>query len=201
MPLYHNSGGSLMHLPWGPLMNACCCNSYDFKATLNWSNNADLDLYVMGDWRDPVNHGTDWAHIYCYYDWTRMYAPNYEFSMRLNGDARPRCSTLEQYAPPEIITARGISKEHWFSTWYSQYSSCEDETLATLAEVEIHNTGLGPIWVNGNEVDPDAYYTEEIWYNGYDLGRDTGGPPGTPPPIGVDGEPKGTTLYVTFTAP
>ena len=132
-------------------MDPRCCYaqcSYTVRVTIDWSNNADLDLYGTVDGR-----------------WAIYYARPSHDGLTLSVDAHPVCWGGPM--PPEEQTG-AFDAGHTFHFWYDQYSNCEVETAPGTHHIEIANTGATPICVNGQVVNPgQTWQTDTLAYAGY----------------------------------
>ena len=136
---------------------ACCCVAcqYTVQVTIDWGNNADLDLYGRVDGQ-----------------WPTYYANTSYNGLTLSIDAHPLCNSGPN--PPEEITGT-FTQDHIFQFWYDQYSSCETETTPATHHIQITNTGQTPICVNGETVNPgDSWQSDTLAYAGYATGSSPG---------------------------
>lgn len=187
MPFFVNPDGKLLVHEDGVLMDGCCCYpAYKVQSVIDWDNDADLNLYMMGDW---VSAPAPWTAINCYFEAYTIYAPDYAYSMTLSHNAHPRCISVNN--PPEVTTTSNVFQEATFYTWYNQRGTCRGETLATTALVAVINIGSVKIWANGIEIAGGEMETFPVFYNGWGSFDDDIG----------DGTPKGTILEVLFTPP
>jgi hypothetical protein len=162
MPIMFRNGKPLFVNGLIAMDEMCCCAqcAYSVHVSIDWDNNADLDLYGSVDGGYPT-----------YYANT-----NYN-GLALSVDAHPVCYSGPM--PPEEITG-DFTHGHTFRFWYNQYSPCETETPPGTHHIQITNTGPTPICVNGQTVDPgDSWDSDTIAYAGYGMGSAPYFPDGT----------------------
>jgi hypothetical protein len=135
---------------------ACCCGgggtcSCSVELTLDWSNNADLDLYGQVD-----------SAAACYFGSLSA------GGLTLSRDAHPVCSATPP--TPEIITG-SFTGAHTLRFWFNQYSNCLPEQQPSTNHLKITNTGVGSICVNSTTVAPGgSYESDTLAYGGYGTG-------------------------------
>jgi len=152
---YRSDTNQLMYIvDVDELMAECCCEDvcpYTVTITLNWSGNADLDLYAKVDSESTVYFGH----------------PS-ESGLTLNNDAHPSCSTTP--LTPEIITGN-LTGPHTLKVWYNQYSDCLPEQSPSVTSIAILNTGDEDICVDGDTIAPSGTWNSStIAYGGFDTG-------------------------------
>ena len=158
MPLLLRDGKLLIRGGKLALDPRCCCApgcAYRVQVTINWDNNADLDLYGTVDSAWPAYYGNRSSN-----------------GLNLSVDAHPVCNA-DPAAPEEI--AGDFTAGHVFHFWYDQYSACQPETAPTTHHITITNTGTTPICVNGTTVAPgDTWESDALAYAGYATGSSPG---------------------------
>ena len=145
--------------PVDPPVPSVC--QYTFTASLNWSTNADFDLYTS------TSAGT------VYYG---------DFSvggLSLNWNAHPACAAdgklpngdvSSSAVPPEVITG-SFNEPKTFHTWYNQATNCTTEQAPDSVTITVKNTGLGDIVVNNTTITPGNSWTTSVVANaGYATG-------------------------------
>jgi RHS repeat-associated protein len=125
--------------------------AYSIAATLDWDNNADLDLYASH------NGEVVW--------FLNFQAEN----LQLNDDAHPECDPSP--GPPEIISSVvDFTQQGVFRFWYNRFSTCSSEPSSITTTIVVENTGDEDILVNGARIAPTEnkeidgiYRVPEMW--------------------------------------
>jgi hypothetical protein len=143
------------HCGCGPDNSRCCKGAgecgYSVGITLDWTGNADLDLYAKLNTAAAIWYGHPTGP-----------------TLALNHDAHPHCAATP--GTPEIING-SLTGDNDLYVWYNQWSDCEVETAPTIKQIIIANTGSKPIVVNDTEVLPgDIWELDTMAYAGYNTG-------------------------------